>query len=76
MILAPGDTLVLYTDGVTEAGQHSVRQGTQRLTGLLSNYAQAGVDALVEAIEIAVLEDSGGTQRDDLAVLALRAETP
>ena len=76
VILAPGDTLVLYTDGVTEAGHHSVRQGTQRLTGLLSNYAQAGVDALVEAIEIAVLEDSGGTQRDDLAVLALRAETP
>ena len=76
VILAPGDTLVLYTDGVTEAGHHSVRQGTQRLAGLLSNYAQAGVDALVEAVEIAVLEDSGGTQRDDLAVLALRAEIP
>ncbi|MFC4042026.1 PP2C family protein-serine/threonine phosphatase [Dactylosporangium siamense] len=73
VVLAPGDTLVLYTDGVTEAGHHSVRRGTQRLTGLLSNYAQAGVDALVEAIEIAVLEESGGVQRDDLAVLALRA---
>jgi serine phosphatase RsbU (regulator of sigma subunit) len=73
VLLAPGDTLVLYTDGVTEAGHHSVREGTRRLSALLSNYAQAGVDALVEAIEIAVLEDSGGAQRDDLAVLALRA---
>ncbi|MEV4130724.1 GAF domain-containing SpoIIE family protein phosphatase [Dactylosporangium sp. NPDC049742] len=71
--LSPGDTLVLYTDGVTEARHHSVRDGTRRLAELLSQYAQVGVDALVEAVEIAVLEGSDGTQRDDLAVLALRA---
>jgi phosphoserine phosphatase RsbU/P len=73
VLLTPGDTLVVYTDGVTEAGHLSVREGTERLAGLLSRYAQAGVDALVEAVETAVLEESGGTQRDDLAVLALRA---
>ncbi|MET7418170.1 GAF domain-containing SpoIIE family protein phosphatase [Dactylosporangium sp. NPDC005555] len=73
VILAPGDTLVLYTDGVTEAGHHSVRDGTRRLADLLAQYAQAGLAAMVEAIEIAALEGSDGMQRDDLAVLALRA---
>jgi serine phosphatase RsbU (regulator of sigma subunit) len=72
-VLAPGDTLVLYTDGVTEAGHRSVVHGTERLAALLAQYAQVGLDALVEAIEIAVLEDADGRQRDDLAVLALRA---
>ncbi|GAA3449432.1 PP2C family protein-serine/threonine phosphatase [Dactylosporangium matsuzakiense] len=71
--LAVGDTLVLYTDGVTEAGDRSVRTGTRRLAALLRRYAEAGVDALVEAVEIAVVEGAGATQRDDLAVLALRA---
>jgi serine phosphatase RsbU (regulator of sigma subunit) len=64
---------VLYTDGVTEAGHRSVVHGTERLAALLAQYAQVGLDALVEAIEIAVLEDADGRQRDDLAVLALRA---
>nr|BFE64499.1 hypothetical protein GCM10020063_090250 [Dactylosporangium thailandense] len=71
--LAPGETLVLYTDGVTEAGERSVREGTRRLIALLASYADAGVEALVEAVEIAVVEGAGAAQRDDLAVLALRA---
>ncbi|MFI5916364.1 PP2C family protein-serine/threonine phosphatase [Dactylosporangium sp. NPDC051541] len=71
--LAPGDTLVLYTDGVTEAGGRSVREGTRRLTALVQHYAEAGVEPLVEAVEIAVVEGTGAAQRDDLAVLALRA---
>ncbi|WP_433611688.1 PP2C family protein-serine/threonine phosphatase [Dactylosporangium sp. CA-139114] len=70
--LAPGETLVFYTDGVTEA-ERSVREGTRRLIALLASYAEAGVEALVEAVEIAVVEGAGAAQRDDLAVLALRA---
>ncbi|WP_433212027.1 PP2C family protein-serine/threonine phosphatase [Dactylosporangium sp. CS-047395] len=71
--LAAGETLVLYTDGVTEAGERSVRRGTKRLVALLSQYAEAHVEALVEAVEIAVVEGTGAAQRDDLAVLACRA---
>jgi serine phosphatase RsbU (regulator of sigma subunit) len=73
IVLAPGETLVAFTDGVTEARDRSVRQGTRRLAELLSRYAEAGVEALAEAIEIAVVEGGGPIQRDDLAVLAIRA---
>lgn len=71
--LAPGDTLLSYTDGVTEAGEHSVRRGTERLTDIARQYVAASVEALVEAIEMDVLERVDGAHRDDMAVLAVRA---
>jgi len=72
--LAPGDSLVLYSDGVTEAtdpsGDH---YGEERLCRILS--AGYGLDA--QRISAAVLSDlsafrRGATAADDLTLLVLR----
>lgn len=70
--LAPRDTLLLYTDGVTEAGRDSV-SGHDRLMRLAAGYVTAPVDALVEAVEMDAVERSGPRRRDDLAIVAVRA---
>ncbi len=76
--LAPGDTLVLCTDGVTEAFD---REGTafglerfQRVVAETPADALATLpDRLVEAIE---RFSAGGAPRDDLAMLALQYRPP
>jgi phosphoserine phosphatase RsbU/P len=70
--LAPGETLLLYTDGVTEAGRDPAL-GLQRLTKLAAAYATAPVEALVEAVEMDAVERAGARRPDDLAVIAMRA---
>jgi hypothetical protein len=70
--LAPGDVVVLYTDGVTE-----VRQRRREVFGHrdLSEVLQACVgldpDAIAERVEQAVLSAAAGRPRDDIAILAL-----
>jgi sigma-B regulation protein RsbU (phosphoserine phosphatase) len=72
MDLQPGDTLVFYTDGVTEAGAPDKLFGEERLARLVS--ASLGLDpaGLVNRIQRAVMEFQGGKARDDIAVVALR----
>jgi serine phosphatase RsbU (regulator of sigma subunit) len=70
--LSPGDALVLYTDGVTEASPRDGALGPDRLAALL--VAQAGRDAasVAAAVEAAVLRVQGGRVRDDVAVVVAR----
>ena len=71
--LVPGDALVLYTDGVTEArSPDGAFFGEERLISLLR--ACAGLDAptLAARVESAVLDFQENVSRDDIAVLALR----
>lgn len=72
--LAPGDTLYLYTDGVTEALDAASRQyGEQRLEQRLRALAQAPVETVVQETLRAVQEFAGSTpQSDDIAVMAVR----
>jgi serine phosphatase RsbU (regulator of sigma subunit) len=71
--LAPGDLLLLFTDGVTE-----VRRGGREVFGLAQLHALVaelgGISAAkaAERIEDAVLNACGGPPRDDLAVIAIR----
>jgi serine phosphatase RsbU (regulator of sigma subunit) len=71
--LAPGDALVFYTDGVTEArSPDGAFFGEGRLLSLLR--ACVGLDAstLAARIEGAVLDFQENASRDDMAVLVLR----
>jgi sigma-B regulation protein RsbU (phosphoserine phosphatase) len=71
--LRPGDTMLLYTDGVTEARQGREQYGEQRLRALLTAAGQLSAPGLVDAVEEDVLTFTGGSHTDDLAILALHA---
>ena len=69
--LAPGDTLVVFTDGVTEAAAQDGSQfGTDRLAALLSDSGDGAPDALVRRI-VAAIAANGFRASDDLTVLAI-----
>ncbi|GAA4593233.1 hypothetical protein GCM10023194_57060 [Planotetraspora phitsanulokensis] len=76
--LHPGDALVLYSDGVTEA--HAANDwdlfGEERLIALISKVVDAEADALVKSISEAVLAYSNGYMVDDMAILVLRVIRP
>lgn len=75
--MAPGDVLVLYTDGVTEAmdpGQHCY--GNDRLEHLVAGLADGTAEdpaAVVEAVQADVRAFADGAeQADDITLLVLR----
>jgi anti-sigma regulatory factor (Ser/Thr protein kinase) len=69
--LAPGDRMVLYTDGVTDARGRDDRFGDARLLELLSAVDGAPPAAVVQAVASALRSYQAGPQRDDTAVLAV-----
>jgi sigma-B regulation protein RsbU (phosphoserine phosphatase) len=72
--LATGETLVLYTDGVTEArDKNDAFFGEKRLEDLLSAHCGESAEQLVASLHAAVQEFAiGEPQADDITVLALR----
>jgi serine phosphatase RsbU (regulator of sigma subunit) len=70
--LKPGETLLLYTDGVPEAGRSTEQLGEDGLIELCRQAPSLGLDALLERIEHVALERAAGSLRDDLALLGLR----
>jgi len=71
--LAPGDTLVLYTDGLTEAATGVGRERYDDRGALLrfaKSHAPATASGAVEAVHV-LLDSLGGGVEDDVAVLAL-----
>ncbi|HEX5975324.1 MAG TPA: GAF domain-containing SpoIIE family protein phosphatase, partial [Rubrobacteraceae bacterium] len=72
--LMPGEALVLYTDGVTEArSPDGDFFGEGRLRRLLSSCAGFDAGTFAGRIKDAVLDFQEGSPRDDLAILVLRA---
>jgi len=71
--LAPGETLVLYTDGVTEAFNNADEQfGENRLMATLQAIPRPDPSAVARAISQAVKEfESGHQQSDDLTLLVM-----
>jgi serine phosphatase RsbU (regulator of sigma subunit)/PAS domain-containing protein len=70
--LHPGETLLLYTDGVPEAGRSSSALGEQGLIEQCRRAPELTLHGLLEHIEHVALEHAEGMLRDDLALLALR----
>ncbi len=78
LVMAPGDTLVLYTDGVDEArlGRGAPTFGSDALAKLIASFSPSMRAAdLVDAIASEVIAFSGGITSDDIALLALRVPT-
>jgi phosphoserine phosphatase RsbU/P len=72
----PGDVLIMYTDGVTEAMNDQEQEfGETRLQQVLSDTPQSTANALVDAIVAAVRAFTGEQpQFDDFTLLACRRE--
>ena len=70
--LAPGDALVLYTDGVTEARADDGMFGPERLAELVGTCAGCDAEEMADTIARTVVELQAGEPRDDIAVVVLR----
>jgi serine phosphatase RsbU (regulator of sigma subunit) len=72
--LAPGDSLVGYTDGVTEARDPSgAFFGPDGLADVLAGCAGRPASWVAQKIELAVLEYQAGVTPDDVAIVVLQA---
>jgi len=68
--LAPGSTVVLYTDGVTEGRHGDELYGDARLRAVAEAHDERP-SAVVEAVLADVLAFQSGSPRDDIALVAL-----
>ncbi|NKQ58615.1 SpoIIE family protein phosphatase [Amycolatopsis sp. K13G38] len=75
-VLQPGETCLLYTDGVTEARGGPLGDamfGEARLKQALADCAGFAAETVVERVRMLVSAWSGQHARDDIAVLAITA---
>ncbi len=70
--LDAGDSLFLYTDGVTDARNADGFYGEDRLRDTLESCAGSSADDVVKAIDRSLNEFHGGRPRDDIAFVVLR----
>ncbi|HET6931931.1 MAG TPA: SpoIIE family protein phosphatase [Candidatus Acidoferrum sp.] len=73
--IGPGDLLVIYTDGVTEApNQASEEFGEGRLRTIIRRHAQRPVTELLSVILDEVQKFSGASQADDVTLVIARVQ--
>jgi serine phosphatase RsbU (regulator of sigma subunit) len=73
-VVPAGSLLLLYTDGVTEAGPRDRPVGEGGLARLLASLPSHDPEAVVAAVERAAVDAQPGEPRDDIAVLAIAAD--
>lgn len=74
VVLAQGSSLVMFTDGVTDARRGEEFFGEARLDELLVNKRHGGPADMAASIADTVMEFQGGPPRDDIAVVVLKNE--
>ncbi len=70
-VLLPAETLVLYTDGVTEARREGEFLGEERLLKLLGKMTRTPTSKLPQRLLDRVLDFSGGDLRDDTVIVSV-----
>ncbi len=71
--LGPGESIVLYTDGVTDARGQADRFGSERLERVVAAGAGEPADTVATQVDDALIDFQGQEpQRDDIALLVLR----
>ncbi|MDI1463481.1 SpoIIE family protein phosphatase [Catellatospora sp. KI3] len=78
IVLGPGDTIVLYTDGVTEARGQSGQPffGIDRLVEELSAYRGTPAAVIAERVAQRVNDWTRDRLQDDVAVLVIQVQPP
>ena len=72
--LKQGSTLVLYTDGLLDAGAPLRGVTSRELCSLLADQAGAEPTAIVQHLERLALASGAGRLRDDVAIIAARLD--
>jgi len=74
IILGKGDTLFIFSDGVTEAMNHAHEQfEEERLEGILKNMGDVSAQAYIDTVYAAVKKHAAGApQNDDITMLVVK----
>ncbi len=74
--LSAGEVLCLFTDGLVEARRGAELFGEERVRQVLADSCPKRLEDVVQRLEQAAREFSGGPLADDLALLLLRSDVP
>lgn len=75
--VGPGDVLVMFTDGITEARSPNGEEfGDQRLSALLEGLTAVGPDEVADRVMDGVASWSPGTPADDQTIVVVRIDPP
>lgn len=72
VLMDAGATLFLYTDGLIEARVAGEQYGEERLLQALQRRTECDPEDMIEAVLTNLMQFTGGTLSDDLAILSLR----
>ena len=74
LVMQPSDMMVLYSDGITEAGENSEREfGEARLEATVKQHLEKPLDEIRQHVLKAVRDWSGDEVEDDMTLLIVRA---
>jgi phosphoserine phosphatase RsbU/P len=72
VVIAPGEALVLYTDGVTDSAAPERIWTSEELVEAVGSPAGLDADTIAERVMQASLSGAHGEPRDDIAILVLK----
>jgi sigma-B regulation protein RsbU (phosphoserine phosphatase) len=74
LVLQPGDMMVLFSDGITDAGESSEREfGQARLETTVKEHCEEPLDEIRQHILTAARDWAGEEVEDDMTLLLIRA---